>query len=117
MTDATPIPESEVDALLAPFGGAEAVYAADAALRENRKYLDEHRAELKRLYPEEWIVMPAAASWRTPARQTRPAHGPRTGRVDGRRVRAAHPDRGTRLDAAGAPLPVLSVSGYYSAAA
>ena len=57
MTDATPIPESEVDALLAPFGGAEAVYAADAALRENRKYLDEHRAELKRLYPEEWIVI------------------------------------------------------------
>ena len=57
MTDVTLIPEGEVDALLAPFGGAEAFYAGDAALRENREYLDERREELKRLYPEAWIVI------------------------------------------------------------
>ena len=80
MTDVTLIPEGEVDALLAPFGGAEAVYAADAALRENRKYLDEHREELKRLYPEEWIVI---ASGRVVAHADTPDEAVRMARERG----------------------------------
>lgn len=57
MPGVTVVPEDEAEELLAPFGGAEAVLAGDAALRENREYLDKNREELKLLYPDEWIVI------------------------------------------------------------
>lgn len=47
--------KEEAEELLEPFGGVEAALKGLRESEANRKYLEAHREELLRQYPDEWI--------------------------------------------------------------
>ena len=51
------VSEDEARELLEPFGGEDAMREGIIQLRANQEYIEAHREELKRQYPDQWVVI------------------------------------------------------------
>ena len=57
VTAAVPVPKERLGAVIEAFGGPEALSEQRRALRANLEFFEGLRAELKRLYPDEWVAI------------------------------------------------------------
>ena len=57
VTAAVPVPKERLGAVIDAFGGPGALREQRRAFRANRAFFEEHREELARRYPGEWIAI------------------------------------------------------------